>query len=687
MSEKLLFLDFETRSAADLRECGAHKYAEHPTTDIMCTGFAFDDDEPQVVPQLQLPKDVFCFVNNHGTVVAHNAIFERCIWNGPGVRRYGATPLYASQMICTMSLAYSLSLPGSLEAGTAAAGIEQKKDMVGNRLMLKLSKPRRIDKNTGEITWWEDPDEIARLFDYCKQDLRVTQVYKPRLLNLSHTERRIWEMDQAINDRGIPIDLSSTHLAMKLVEEALDKLNLEMRELTTYAVGSCLATVTLKEWLETHLGHTIEGVAKSDVSDLLARPSLLPHVRRALEIRQEASKSSTAKLRAFVDRACADSRVRGVFQYWGATTGRWAGRGIQPHNFPRPTISQEAIDQVFTQLHSSEEIELFHGPVLSTVSNALRGFIKAPDGKEFIAADFSAIEARVLAWLAGSTEELNLFRVGGKIYEKAASEIHGVPENKVTKDQRQIGKVARLALGYQGGVNAFQQMARGYGVRITPEVAQDLWGRSPIPRKEKAKWGWEQRGRKSGIPKSEWLGCELIKLAWREANPEIVRYWADVEAAAMKAVQQPGKTVSLRNVSYKVKGSFLFCRLPSGRCIAYPYPEIKEVKTSWGEIKPMLRYKGEDVRKRWERTNAYGGLLVENITQAVSRDLLAEAMLRCESSKLPVVLHVHDEIVCEVDEASPITVQEFEKLVAEVPFWAGDLPISAEGWRGKRYRK
>lgn len=301
-----------------------------------------------------------------------------------------------------------------------------------------------------------------------------------------------------------------------------------------------------------------------------------------------------------------------------------------------------------------DHIDIFHGAPLSILSDCLRGFLVADTGRDLIGCDFSSIEARALAWLAGEEKKLQIFRSNGKIYEASAADIYGIPIDRVTKEQRQIGKVAELALGYAGGVRAFQTMAKTYGVKVSDKMADG------------------------------------IKHAWRAKNPNIVAYWKALENAAMDAILNQGRIYSAgpagREVRYKMAGSFLWCQLPSKRALCYPYPQLEQVATDWGDVKDQVTYMAPNSAGNFERHKAYGGLFCENVTQAISRDLLAQALIRLESRGYPVVLHVHDEIVSEVPEGFG-SAEEMEKIMSEIPTWASGLPVSAEGWRGKRYRK
>lgn len=660
-----LHIDFETYSACELKTAGLDNYANDPTTGVHCLGWAFDDQPVAVLGASsrwwpQLPDSIAAHVRAGGEVVAHNAAFEFAIWNKVCVPRYGWPLLSLIQLRCTMAQAYAMSLPGSLEQAALAAGITQKKDTVGARVMMQLAKPK------ADGTFWQPTDDtgkFAALYRYCAQDVEVERELDGRLMRLSAREQNLWMIDQVINQRGIRVDLPSIDNAIAMVEAEKARLDREMLKATGGAVGKCTEVALLVQWIRNQ-GVAIEGLAKAEVLDALKTDDMPATVRKALLLRREAARSSTAKLRAMKERASADGRVRGCFQYHGSHTGRWAHRGVQPGNLPRPRkLSGDddanvrhiyAINDLIAR-NARDELDMLYGPVMDALADAVRGMIVPDPGHDLIAMDFSAIEARVLAWLAGEEKVLEIFRTHGKIYEHAAAGIYGKPIDAVSKAERQIGKVAVLALGYGGGVGAFQAMARAYNVRVEDAQADE------------------------------------IKVAWREAHRRIVWYWHDLESAAINAVELGCVCKSGpagRQISWKKAGSFLWCKLPSGRVLCYPYPSVKQIPAPWGELKPALHlWCVNGVTKKWEETSTYGGALAENITQAVARDLLAEGIARLEDADYRVVMHVHDEAVVEVRDDDADALHDVEAIMAEVPAWAEGLPIAAEGWRAKRYRK
>lgn len=700
----ILHGDFETRSACDLKKCGADVYARHPSTDILCFGYAFNDEPVSVLRVGEpLPIRIIDHIQRGGILKGQNVPFEWLIWNYVCVPKYGWPHLPPEQVLCVMAQSYAMSLPGALENTAPALGIKKEKDMAGNRIMIQLSKPRDFAKNGNPIFYldFEVPEKFESTYNYCAMDVEVEREVCKNTIPLSPKERGIWLLDHKINQRGVMVDIPAIKAALKLVDEAEVKMNEEMSSLTDGMVGTCSATGALTKWLNSLMpgGVEIESVAKAEVTELLEREDLPDICRQALELRQKAGKTSTRKLEAMLHSAGPDSRVRGLFQYHGAATGRWAGRRIQPQNFPRNKIMKQVdIDQFLENLPegvSAAEIELYYGPVLSVVSESLRGFLIAKPGHKLVAVDLAAIEGRVLMWLAGEETALHIYATTGKMYEFAAASIYRVPMEEITKGdpRRQIGKVAELALGYQGGKGAFQSMAANYEVEVTDEEA------------------------------------EAIKNAWRAAHPMTVKYWANLEDAAIKAVRNKGHEFKAgapgREVVYKVNGSFLWCKLPSGRVLCYPYPELHQQvwgtfenkrggiskktftgptereaveaayaygkKMEWsvkdvGRGNDSLTYKAEH-EKKWLRHSLYGGLLSENNTQAVARDVLVDCvLLRAEALGYATVMHVHDEGVFEVPENFG-SAKELEKVVSVPPEWAKDLPLAAEGWEAKRYRK
>lgn len=691
-----LHVDFETRSAVDLKKAGAYVYAADPSTDIWCMAYAFDDEPVELwTPGQPIPPRAQAHIVASGPLVAHNAAFERVIWHHILTPRYGWPEPAVEQWRCTMAMGYAMALPGALEHMGQALGSAIQKDMAGHRLMMAMAKPRRPRKGelgspeeAAGLLWRDGEEDRQKLYVYCKTDVESERTSDKRLVRLRPFEQRLWHLDQRINDRGVPVDVELARKALAIVDEHTRQLDREMAKVTDWAVSACSNVNTIKAFLKSRsvrLGEILnkktgvytETLNKETVAEILARENLDPACRRVLELRQEGGKASVDKIQALLNGLSADGRARGLTQYHAANTGRWGGRRFQPQNIVRPDEEFDVGAAIDTILNNGTEramarLDTFYGAPITCVSYILRGLIKAPSGRKIVAADYSNIEGTVLAWLAGERDRIRAFREyfaghGPDLYLVAAAGIYGLPVDKISKKthpaERQIGKVAELACGYGGGVGAFQTMAHTYGVTVPDEQA------------------------------------EQIKTAWRNANPDIVQFWYDTDEAAIQAVANPGRIVDCGPVRWRVAGSYLWCQLPSGRALCYPQPKIMSVTTPWGAERDALTFKTvpnvSNTRKivqdptntgKWARISTYGGALVENITQAVARDILAEGMVRLEAANYPIILTVHDEAVSEVDEGFG-SAKEYEQIMAELPPWAKGLPVAAAGFEAERYRK
>lgn len=689
----ILHLDLETKSDLDLSKTGLSVYARGKHTDMWCAGIAFDEEPVDIwLPGMPIPERVVDHIESGGQVWAHNAAFERALVNHVGTRKHGWPYLYTEQMVCTMAMAYAMGLPGSLEGCAAALGITEQKDMDGNRVMKQLMYPRSIDPLTKLPIWWDkDPKKLEMLYKYCRQDVIVERMAAKRMLKLSPYESGVYRLDQKINDRGIKVDVKTAFAASMIVEEQKAFLNKRIQVLSEGDIATCSSVAQIKKFLVGKGVKNTESIDKAAVLEIF-KQDISPDCREILQCRQDFAKASTAKLEPMIYAVDKDHRLRGMFQYSGANTRRWAGRRVQIQNLPRQSMKPELIDKIAKTISSRQltldEFKDYIGEPMSVISQLLRGCLIAESGKVLSACDFSAIEARVTAWVANETKTLEVFERGLDPYIVAAADIFGVALEKVTKDQRAVGKVAILALGFGGGVGAFQAMARGYNVKTAPAF-EALLRRASEDHLSRAEKRWESMSEdyKDEIDKEEFLASELIKLFWREVNPNIVSFWAELERAAVEAVLEPGKAVRCGPITYKVSGSFLFCRLPSGGVLSYPYPEIRQTKTPWGQKKPTLTYMAEDSQSRkWLRFSTFGGSLTENVVQAIARDLLADAMLKIEAAGYPIVMHVHDEIVCETEDGDA-TLKAMRRLMNELPAWAKGLPIDSAGFTSNRYRK
>lgn len=670
-----LHVDFETRSAIDLKKTGVYVYAEDASTDILCLAYAFDDEPVELwLPGQPVPARIAAHVAAGGECYAHNASFERVLWKNVLTPRYGFPEPETKQWRCTMVMAYAMALPGSLADAASALNIGLSKDAIGQRLMLQLAKPRRVEAD-GTIVWWDDKEKLNRLYAYCRQDVEVERAIDERLRPLSETELALWHLDQEINDRGVLVDEELCTAASAVVASAQKEIGTQIRELTGGAVSSYTSVGQLIAWVNEQ-GVYCDTLRREALDTLLEETNDLPDdVRAVLQLRSEASLSSVSKIDALMRGRSADGRAKGLLQFHAATTGRWGGRRFQPQNLRRP--KEEDVDAVVEVVLTGDAgyVALMYGKPISAVADTLRGMICADAGHVIVAADYSNIEGRVLAWLAGQTDKLDAFLQfdagqGEDLYKITAGAILGKSPKDVTKDERQVyGKVPELACGYGGSFGAFAKMGAAYGVYLPDDQVKD------------------------------------IVSGWRDANDHIRRFWGALEDAAISAVKNPGIVTAAGPIKFKIGGSFLFMRLPSGRLLAYPCPEVRSVTMPWvdrnGEPvqKDSLTYFTTiDATKRkkvvpdpantakWSRIKTYGGMLAENATQAAARDVMADAMPRLEAAGFRVILTVHDEIVCEAIPREGL-VADMERVMTDAPAWAKGLPLSVEGFSGTRYKK
>lgn len=678
----VLHIDFETRSALDLRKVGLHNYVRHPSTDVWCMAWAVDDMEPE----LCTPKDHdLCYALSHvksgQKVMAHNAPFELAVWNEIMVKRYGWPVLKPEQAFCTMAQCYAMGLPGALEDAALALGMDMLKDHEGRALMLRFARPWKIDPDS-TIHWMDEcpeftvggnkytgPQGLQRLHSYCQQDVRVERGLDKRLMPLSEKERRVWLLDYKINQRGVQVDMPTVLAAVHMAQTVKERCDVELAQVTGNAVQTVSAVAALKEWAGTQ-GVPIDSLAKQNVVDLLDG-ELPDAVRRALTLRQEAGKASLAKLDRVIHSIADDGRLRNLYQYHGAQTGRWAGRGVQVHNLPRDMPARDIVEKIMLLVRDGkhEVIDTIYGAPLSAISRCLRSFFVSAPGKKLVSGDWSNVESRGASWFAGEQWKIDAFKrqddkTGPDVYKIGASKLLSIAIEQVTSEQRQShGKVPDLAFQYQGGVGSGHMMGKTYGVKATD---------------------------------AEW---ETRKQAWRAAHPAIASVWKPIQQAAILAVLNRDEKFSCgvpgREAVFRTAGSFLWCLLPSGRAICYPYPKILQ-----GDYGPMLTYMtvpGPDKTdiiydpknaSNWARVSTYGGALFNNVVQGFCRDFLADCMLELDMAGASIALHTHDDINVEVDDAKTAGARTaMEAMMRKVPEWATGFPLFAECDVMARYGK
>lgn len=642
-----LSIDIETYSSVDLNASGVYAYASAPDFTILLLAFAFDNEEVSIIDLASgesIPDNLLYELTNPETVkTAFNANFERTC-----LSKYLNKTMLPEQWRCTMVQAMELGLPGSLSGAATALGLSEQKDSQGKACISYFSKPCKPTKSNGNRVrnLPRHNSEKWEIFkSYCKQDVVVEREIKNKLRSFPITagEQKLWECDQRINDRGIGVDLIMAKNAVMFSERHKQQCLEEAIRLT--GIDNPNSVTQLKNWIENRTENTLKSLDKKAVDSLLNSTSD-PLLKRVLELKKAMSKTSNKKYDSMLEAVCEDGRIRGTMQFYGANrTGRWGGRIIQPQNLPQNHINDlEAARQIVCDGDYGLFEMLYDVP--STLSELIRTALVPSSGRRFIVSDFSAIEARVIAYLAQEQWRLKVFEDGRDIYCASASQMFGVPVVKhgVNGHLRQKGKIAELALGYGGSVAALVSMG-----------ALEM-----------------------GLSEDE---LQPLVNAWRASNPNITAFWRECQDAATSAINDKPQRIKCGITFYK-KSGILFIGLPSGRALAYAKPQIGTNRFG----SPSITYMGIKSRGTWERVETWGGKIVENIVQAFARDCLAESMLRLEKRGYEINFHVHDEVILDV----PIGVssaKEIASIMGEPIEWAQGLKLRAEAYETPFYKK
>ena len=722
-----LHVDIETYSPADLQSAGLYNYVAHPDFEVILLAYAIDEGPVKVTDLLggePLPDEFLrAYCDDSVSVVAHNATFERlCL--GKLIN-----PIPVHRWVCTMAMCAYAGIELSLARSAWMLGLDHQKMAIGKPCISYFCSPCKPTKSNEGRTrnYPRHNPELWRVFkDYCAQDVRTEIAVFNRLIELPEREKKIYELDQEINDRGVLVDLNFVRRAAELNGENAQSL---ADGVTALGVGNPNSVQQMREFCAQH-GVALPNMQAATVASLLQDPALPEVVRTALSARQGLRKASVKKYTAILEQACEDSRIRGLFQYYGATrTGRWAGRYVQVHNLPRNylpgiKLARAMVTDASNPKAAADVVQLCYGDVADTLSQLIRTAFVASKDATLVVVDFSAIEARVLAWLADETWRLEVFAGHGKIYEASASRMFNIPVEEVTKGSqwRQLGKVAELALGYQGSVGALKAMGAD-------------------------KLGLDEATMRDTVTK------------WRSANKNIAQFWYACEEAARDAIRSPREVFLVANKNVELRfftqRGWLCIGLPSGRSLYYYRPllitrsgdipdvqelynklksdglaslpaieavlavppasapawlkrastnnynyrsllklflQMERIKKDFGEYRPTIAYHengGGTVTPQQLLTSTYSGKLVENITQAVARDCLAEAIITVhEREGILPVMHVHDEVVYDLaGEVTKKTLERFEGIIAEPILWAPNLPLKSDGFLTKFYKK
>lgn len=662
--KQVLHIDLETYSSVDLVKCGVYKYVESEDFEILLFAYSLDDGPVCVIDltaddgRYDIPDEILSMLQDEDVVkVAHNAVFERLC-----LSKYLGVYLDPRGWHCTMVHASMLGLPSSLDKVAKTLHLDEQKDSRGKLLINYFCKPCMPTKANGSRTRnlpMDAPEKWQQFKEYNRQDVVTEMAIYDKLTKfpIPKKEYDLWCLDQRINDYGILIDTGLVETIRTFAAENDAKMKEECLELTDGIEISRIAK--LKEWISNKEGRDIPSLTKEAVTELLADASISKETRRILQLRQQTGKTSVSKYEAISRAVCADGRLHGTLQFYGANrTGRWAGRIFQPQNLPRNTFQDFDGARKAIKEGDIDIVDMLYDSYNNVFSTLIRTMLIPSPGCMFAVADYSAIEARVTAWFCDEAWRQEVFAGDGKIYEASAAQMFHVPIESITKgsDLRKKGKVAELALGYGGGVAALERMG-GADMGLSTEEMED------------------------------------IKIKWRAASPNIRSMWYTISRAVEAAVNERRRVDIAHGMYYWYSSGILFAHLPSGRDLAYVRPRIID-----GKFGTELEYEGsssdkdEDGKMKfkggWGRQHAWGGKLFENLIQAIARDCLAEAMMKIDKAGWPIVMHVHDEVIVEVPgNIATSALEQLEKIMGEPVAWAPGLYLTADGFISAYYRK
>ena len=656
---KKLFIDIETYSERDIKTCGAYKYMECPNFEILIIGYAIDDSPVKVIDLVSDKIDllepstytsdalefVLALQDPDVLLVAHNAAFERLAFKRVGF------DMPRERWFCTAVKAAYCGLPFSLDDVSKRLDLQDKKLDTGKLLIKYFSCPCKPTKvNGGRTRNYPEhaPEKWEMYKEYNRYDVLAEReiYYKLEKYSLTDTERKLYALDQKVNDNGILVDTTLASSAIEIDTIVSQELEAEIKELT--GVENPNSSMQLKKWLEANTGDEVPSLAKDVMESLVEKYASNEKVSRLLTLRNQLSKTSIKKFYAMINCAMDDSRVRGTFQFYGANrTGRWAGRLLQLQNLARNHIDNIEIPRTLVRNTDIDGLKMLYDDIPDVLSQLIRTGIVAPEGKILSVADFSAIEARVISWLADEQWRMDVVHGDGKIYEATGAKMFNVPISAITKgsELRQKSKISELALGYGGAVGAMRRMG----------------------------------GERMGLSDVEMMS---LTRKWRAANPKIVELWSELEECVLDSIKYHKEIIGTpQNLIFNCDGTNLTITLPSGRSLYYHKPRI---------VNNTIQYQGLiQTTKQWGHIETYGGKLTENVVQAIARDLLAHTMLALDKAGFKIIMHVHDEVIAEIDKdgTEKAIYDKMVKIMSQGPEWAKSLPLNADGYLTDFYKK